>query len=236
MEQLVAKRPVAGGGEPEGPLVPRRWGRLYLTIEFSLLFIGVPLLLFVYRHLFGRFVIPSLVLLGLGCGAVLLIDRQFDRTRLWRTAAWKPGLKRILRTWLPGVGLLTLLLAVQRPDLLLRFPREAPGLWLFIVCTYPVLSAYPQEVIFRAFLFHRYRALFPGRRSKILVSSLVFGLAHLFFANWLAPVLTTLGGLLFARTYARSKSVVLAGVEHTLWGLFIFTVGLGWYFYGGAIG
>ena len=40
---------------------------------------------------------------------------------------------------------------------------------------------------------------------------------------------------LFARTYAGSRSFLQAVVEHSLWGNFIFTIGLGWYFYGGAI-
>ena len=67
------------------------------------------------------------------------------------------------------------------------------------------------------------------------MSGFCFGLAHLFFANWIAPVLTALGGVIFARTYSRSGSTMLVSVEHSLWGNFIFTIGLGWYFYAGAI-
>ncbi|RMH64877.1 MAG: CPBP family intramembrane metalloprotease [Bacteroidetes bacterium] len=220
----------------EGPFVPKRGARRYLVAEFAVLFVGVPLLLVPFRQAFGRFVIPGLVLLGLGCAAVLWRDSRFDRRRLWCRPFGGAWLRRILRIWLIGGGLLAAGLVLWRPDLWLRFPREAPGLWLTILVTYPLLSAYPQEIIFRAFLFHRYRALFPGRRRRILVSGLVFGLAHLFFLNGPALVLSSLGGLLFARTYARSGAVLPAAVEHTLWGLLLFTVGLGRYFYGGAIG
>ena len=44
-------------------------------------------------------------------------------------------------------------------------------------------------------------------------------------------VLSTVGGLLFGATYLRTRSVLLASVEHTLYGCAIFTVGLHEYFY-----
>ena len=53
-------------------------------------------------------------------------------------------------------------------------------------------------------MFHRYEPLFGSTRNLIIVSALTFGLAHLFFANLLAPLLSTVGGYIFARTYARS--------------------------------
>jgi membrane protease YdiL (CAAX protease family) len=101
---------------------------------------------------------------------------------------------------------------------------------------YPLLSVYPQELIFRPFLFHRYRDLFPEQWMMVLVSGLTFGLAHIFFENWIAPILSVIGGLLFARTYQKSNSTLQAALEHGLWGDLIFTIGLGWYFYGGSIG
>jgi membrane protease YdiL (CAAX protease family) len=51
------------------------------------------------------------------------------------------------------------------------------------------------------------------------------------FENWIAPVLTLIGGLLFAWTYARTRSQVVASFQHALFGCFLFTIGLGWYFY-----
>ena len=105
-----------------------------------------------------------------------------------------------------------------------------------VMVFYPVFSVYPQELIFRAFLFHRYRPLFGSTRNLVIVSAVAFGLAHLFFANLLAPLLSAVGGWIFARTYARSDSTLQATIEHALFGCFLFTVGLGWYFYGGSIG
>jgi membrane protease YdiL (CAAX protease family) len=69
----------------------------------------------------------------------------------------------------------------------------------------------------------------------MIVNSICFGLAHLFYGNWVAPILSGLGGLLFCHRYLKSKSLLVVGLEHGLWGDFLFTVGLGWFFYSGAI-
>ncbi len=100
---------------------------------------------------------------------------------------------------------------------------------------YPLVSVYPQEIIFRAYFFHRYRLLFPRPAVMILASGLCFGLVHVFFFNAWALTLSTVGGILFAWTYHRSGSILFSSIEHGLWGDFIFTVGLGMYFYSGAI-
>ena len=131
-----------------------------------------------------------------------------------------------------GAIVVGLLFAVIERDLILALPRRQPRLWLLVMCFYPLVSVYPQEIIFRAFVFHRYERLFGDGLRLVVVSAVAFGAAHLFFGNWVAPVLTTLGGYLFARTYARSGSVVLASIEHALWGDLVFTLGIGVYFYG----
>jgi membrane protease YdiL (CAAX protease family) len=69
----------------------------------------------------------------------------------------------------------------------------------------------------------------------ILVSGISFGLAHLLYGNWVAPVMAGLGGVLFGYRYQRSRSLVAAGVEHGLWGNLLYTLGLGWFFYSGSI-
>ncbi|HXB22539.1 MAG TPA: hypothetical protein VNV88_14225 [Candidatus Solibacter sp.] len=45
---------------------------------------------------------------------------------------------------------------------------------------------------------------------------------------------STIGGLLFALTYQQSGSLLLACIEHAIFGNFIFTIGLGQFFYHGA--
>ena len=217
------------------PHVPAFWSRLYLTVEFLLLFVGIPFLLYTQRHALSGMVVPVLVLLGAGCGWVLWNDQCFDRQQLWNRSAFRSHLRRTLRWFVPGAGVVLVGFAALRPDLLMTFPQVHTKIWVVIMITYPVFSVYPQEVIFRAFLFHRYDSLFPSTRSKIAVSGLAFGMAHIVFANWVAPVMTAISGVLFARTYARTRSTLQVSLEHGLWGWFAFTVGLGWYVYSGAI-
>jgi len=217
------------------PLVPQTWRCLYLAVEFAVLFVGLPVLLYTQRHALGGMVVPILLLLGAGCGALLWADRAFDRVRLWNRQSFRTHVKRTLRWFVPGAVLVAIAFALLRPDLLLSFPQVHTKVWLVIMVTYPALSVYPQEVIFRAFLFHRYAALFPGRKAKIAASSVAFGLAHIIFANWVAPLMTAVIGVQFARTYAKTQSTLQVALEHMLWGCFAFTVGLGWYVYSGAI-
>jgi membrane protease YdiL (CAAX protease family) len=62
-----------------------------------------------------------------------------------------------------------------------------------------------------------------------------FGLAHVVYGNAIAPLLTTLGGFVFAYRYLRTNSLVAVSIEHALWGSFVFTIGFGWYLYSGSI-
>ena len=99
---------------------------------------------------------------------------------------------------------------------------------------YPLLSALPQELVFRVLFFRRYGALFRAAAAAVLVNGLVFALAHLMFWNAVAPGLTFAGGLLFARGY-RAGGFGQAVVLHALCGAVIFTSGLGRFFYHGAV-
>src|SRR5690606_19736697 len=129
-------------------------------------------------------------------------------------------------------GLLTWWL---RPDLLFGFVREKPAFWLLVMFLYPLLSVIPQEIIFRSFFFERYRNLFTHPATMIVASGIAFGFAHILFHNWVAPLLCLIGGIMFATTYHRHRSLLLVAVEHALYGDFLFTLGLGRYFYHGTV-
>ena len=209
--------------------------RLYLACEFLMLFVGLPLVLYTQRDALGGRVVPLLVILAIGCVAVLWFDPKFDRQRMWNANSVAPQLRPMLSVFALGVVGMIGIFAWRHPDLLWSFPREHTRTWIVIMVSYPLLSVYPQELIFRAFLFHRYDPLFGGVQAKIAASGTAFGMAHIIFANWAAPLCTGLIGFWFARTYARSESTLAVVVEHVLWGMLAFTVGLGWYFYSPAI-
>jgi uncharacterized protein len=138
----------------------------------------------------------------------------------------------ILRFAICGTAL-TVATWLLLPHLFLSLPREHPVFWLVIMVLYPVLSVWPQEVIYRRFLFHRYARVF-GKTGVVLASALAFGFAHVIFLNPVAVTLTTAGGAMFAWNYARERSLYLACLEHTLYGCLVFTIGLGQFFYTGA--
>lgn len=209
--------------------------KVYLAIEFFGVFAFLPLILYFYRHSFGPFLIPALLFFAALCILCLLIDPRFDRRSLMRVNNFYLYLKQTSLIFLTWSAALMLVFFIFRPDLVFALPRQNPKIWIMVLILYPLLSVYPQEIIFRTFIFHRYQPLFPSGAFILIVSGFSFGWAHIFFANWIAPLLSAAGGILFARTYARTSSTVLVSIEHALWGNFIFTIGLGSYFYGGSI-
>lgn len=62
-------------------------------------------------------------------------------------------------------------------------------------------------------------------------SVLAFSFLHVIFDNWIAVALTVPAGYLFTRTYRRTDSLLLASLEHALYGCAVFTTGLGRFFY-----
>ena len=115
-------------------------------------------------------------------------------------------------------------------------PVTRPGLWAVILVLYPVVSVYPQELVYRVWFFHRYRPALGGEGPALLASALAFGWVHVIFGNGLAVGLAAAGGLLLAETYRRTRSLTLVSVEHALYGQLVFTVGLGEFFYHGRLG
>ncbi|OIQ48783.1 CAAX amino terminal protease self- immunity [Pseudodesulfovibrio hydrargyri] len=123
---------------------------------------------------------------------------------------------------------------IWAPDQLFGFPRARPLLWLAVMALYPLLSAFPQETIYRAFLFHRYAPILRTERARTWASVLAFSFLHIVFANWVAVALTLPAGWIFTRTYRRTGSLLLASLEHAAYGCIVFTVGLGRFFYNPA--
>lgn len=186
-------------------------------------------------------IIPVLVAFGLLCLAVLLRDPRFPRHRLGlgplikRPDGLRATLRRICGWFLIGAAAMGAAVAIFDGDALFSLVRERPHIWAIIMVGYPLLSVYPQEMIFRTFMFHRYGGVFRTRAAMIAASAAAFGYAHIVLGNALAVALSLVGGFLFAYTYDRTRSTLLCAIEHALYGCFIFTIGLGTYFYHGSM-
>lgn len=209
------------------------WRRLLLGIEFTLLFVALPTALWLG---FAR-VNPFLVLIpgAALCAIFLALDPTFERRQLWGVREAPRALKRALWLFVPAAVLMTVGVLALIPEAFLSLPRRRTDLWLLIMVLYPVLSVYPQNVISRAFVFHRYRALVGGSRwGLILLSAGAFAWMHIVMDTWIAIAMTAAGGVIFALTYERTRSVLATSLEHAMYGCFIFTIGLGaWFFTGG---
>jgi hypothetical protein len=204
-----------------------------LVLECLLLFVVLPL---AYR--FSPVRIPALPLLWLVSAYAawqLLRDPGFDRARLWNLQPLAVHAGVILCVF--AVAALGMWLGVRRfaPQLEWSFVRTRPVLWAVVMAAYPVLSVYPQALLYRAFFFERYAPLFPGKWSLIVASAAAFSFLHIIFRNPLAVSLTFAGGLLFAARYSQTASLATSSFEHALYGCWLFTVGLGQFFYGGGV-
>lgn len=208
--------------------------RPYLYLELVMLMVALPLLLSTVIPI--RYMLPTMWLVTLYCHIVyrLLVDASERIYWRWHEVNWR-RLRPMLLRFAVCALLTSTLVALWKPGIFLSFVCERPLFWAFVMVAYPLLSVIPQEIIFRSFFFQRYGRIFPTNALMIGASALMFGAAHLIFQNWVAPLMCVIGGFFFAQTYARTRSLALACIEHALYGCMIFTVGLGTYFYHGAV-
>ena len=205
---------------------------LLLPVEFCFLFIAIPLL--IYHRLLPNLPIPYLLVASSASFLLLRRTPGFQTAELFSLANVSSHIPALLLR--DAVCLLCLAFALRffASELLFSFIKRAPAFWALVMLLYPVLSVLPQELLYRAFLFRRYEPLFGSGWGMILASAFAFGFVHIIFRNWLAVALCVLGGTLFAFTYQSSQSLPLACLEHALFGNFLFTIGLGKFFYHGS--
>ena len=208
--------------------------RVYLMIEFWVLCLLIPTLIIVNTWAPMMFTF----LWGAALYAFFIYRRHFFTTWRafwsWESVTWD-NLKPILIRWgLASLGMYGFMVWYD-PDRLFGIFYRSPEFIPFLMVAYPVLSALPQEFIFCSFFFKRYEHYFGSGRAMVIASALVFAYAHVLYINPVAPTLGLLAGLIFADTYAKTKSLALVTIEHGLYGNSLFLIGLGWYFYSGSV-
>jgi len=214
--------------QPAGISTARR------AAEFGALYIAVPVAHVIWFETLGTF-LPLAAMIAAGIG-LLAVTPGFR----WRELVELRG----LRPWLPyaaGFAVLAALVILGvtlalAPWNLFRLPLHEPRLWIGIMAIYPLASVITQELIFRPLFFRRYAALFGSEAGAIAANAAVYALVHAFYQNWVAVTLSFGAGLIFAWTYVRSGSFPLVVLMHAVAGQLVFTIGLGVYFYHGAIG
>lgn len=203
-----------------------------LWMEFGVLYIAAPIVLAVFLPASAMF--P--VLFGVTVlGAILL-----HRTAGFRWRDLNTGWSRVSWPHVAAFAAITTLacLAIQLtvlPDRWFALFRMSGWAWLAVMLLYPVLSALPQEIVFRPLFFRRYGPLFSDRRIAILVNASVFSLAHLLYWNPIVAAMTFAGGLTFAWAYEVRGSFPFALILHAVAGNILFTFGTGFLFFTGTV-
>ena len=207
---------------------------IYKIIELLLLSSAVPFLVLVMK--LYNLVIPVLWIVTFYCLLIFIFKNPQVKFKLKNVFNFnfKILLKIIIR-WLFVSLILYLLTYYFFIDKLFIIQKNKPEILWKIMLLYPLFSALPQEFIFCKFFFYRYKTIFKTNFNLIASSAIFFSIAHILFLNFLAPVLSFIGGLLFANTYNKHKSLLLVSIEHGLYGNSLFFLGLGWYFWGGSL-
>lgn len=211
----------------------RSMNKVIRWIEFVLLFTVGPVAIWWLMEQVP--IIVSLWVATAGCLLWLKFDRSFDRRVLG-------GLSKLSGQWRSMVLLIVLSIPVMvvltmwlLPGGLFALPSQRPVIWVMVCVFYPLLSVYPQEVIYRAFIWHRYSEIFPSPWARIAASGIMFGLMHFMFGNVVAVAVTLVGGVLFAWRYERCRSVAVVSLEHAIYGVLLFTIGVGAYLVAGTV-
>ena len=198
--------------------------KLYLICELTILFLLIPCFLFI--------AVP----IGLKVAIVLLAFFYVIRLTVSQRLASKHDLiARPVISYRKFVllrfGLLVIcsiiFMYLTDDQKLFLVVRNNPALWIGISIFYSLLSVYPQEFVYRFFFFKRYEPLFKNPRVLIATNAILFSLAHLGFRNGLVLTITLIGGVIFALTYVKTRSLLFTSIEHAIYGSWLFTVGMG---------
>jgi hypothetical protein len=199
---------------------------IWKGIELPLLFMGVPLIY--YFDFIAAYKAVPLLLIFAAVSIKLYRDKRLSKSlfRLGHYTGWGWMLLRF------GIFAISCGAAVAYflPNNLFDLPLYNTDRWLLTMLLYPLLSVLPQEFIFRVYFFRRYRSLLTNNHLMIVTNALLFSFAHIMFGNWVALACTFVGSFLFSRTYIKSRSILIASVEHALYGNFLFSIGLAEYF------
>jgi len=202
----------------------RKIATLFLLLELILLFVIFPILYFFDLIPFHK-VVP-LVILFIYCLVILVRQRHANPDRFKTKANWSLILLRFI-----GISILILVwIKIFSPNPLFA-DFNANKKLLLMTIIYPFSSALPQELIFREFFFYRYKPIFRNEIVLISINVILFAFAHIYFANWTILIFTLIGGIIFALTYLKTKSLFVVTIEHTLFGMLILSSGLSEQFY-----
>ena len=208
---------------------------LRLWIEFIGIYVALPAVLLGMRA--SGIEVPVLPVLWLAAGlAALCLVRRYGWgvKELAGFSLTRPQAVRLAVRLFVVAAVLSGGIVWVAPGQFLELPRRDLTLWGLVMVCYPVLSVFPQGILYRGLFYARYARLFRNASACWLAGAAAFSLAHLVFANGWALGLTFLGGLLINRTYRQTGSLMASNLEHAAYGQLVFTSGWGRFLYHGT--
>jgi uncharacterized protein len=203
--------------------------KIILVIEFTILFFGVPLFIFFDSNIIH----PSSLVLPVIIGLILYFRKQkdFHLRDLIRLDISKQMWIRQIVVLIIIALFLTGFVLVFEPENLFNLPKGNTLIWGVLMIFYPVFSAFGQEIIFRKFLFMRYRSLFRNRWLLIFASGVAFSFVHIVYFSVISLIFTFIAGVYLAWVYSRTERVLFNSILHGVLGDLVFTLGLGQHFW-----
>jgi len=197
-----------------------------LHIEHFLLFVLFP---FSLSLDFSIYIKLLLGLVALVYVLVIAFKKGYFKTQKLKFSSTQKSIyfKTLVIKFLSIAILTSLITIVFFEDNLFNAIKSNSGRFIVIIGVYVFLSVVPQEFIYRKFYFQRYRVLFKSDNQFVVINTLVFCLGHLFFNNLLVLAITLVGGVIFSLSYLKYQSFKWICIEHSLYGLWLYTIGLG---------
>ncbi|MTI24155.1 CPBP family intramembrane glutamic endopeptidase [Fulvivirga kasyanovii] len=200
--------------------------RSFCIVELLFLFVAIPL--FTKYQLKGFYNLVPLLVVAVILLVTLLKDQSFHNRQFVRLVPvnWKLLITRFLII----SAVIYIAIRVFQEELLYYLPQEKPEKYLLAIALYPLWSVIPQEIVYRAWYYHRYSELFPNVKLAVFVNSLLFGFTHIVFDNWIAVSGAFAVSFIFSHTYRKYNSLLTVIIEHFFYGVMIFSLGLGKFF------
>ncbi|MEI6728321.1 MAG: type II CAAX endopeptidase family protein [bacterium] len=161
---------------------------------------------------------------------IIYVLKSKDFQKISYIGNWKKSLMFEL-SWIVPVLIILLTLKFGFTDIHIfnasqstRFKAQLNPVVFYIV--YAILSSPIQELAFRGLLPMHLKNIFKNDTAQILISSLVFGLAHFWYPlNWIIPGTFVLG-LILAIDRLKYNSLVGPSIGHALVGVIAFNLNL----------
>ncbi len=196
----------------------------FLFVELTLLFVLIPCMLLLEIPVVIK---AASVLSGIVYVIRIVVKNKLVTRHSLYTLRSISYWKYIIFRFVVLIVSTTLLMYFFNGEKLFLVVRRNIVFWLGLSLFYSTISVYPQEFLYRTFFFTRYGFLFKKPWVLIAVNAVLFSFAHVAFKNLLVLLLTLAGGVIFAITYSKTKSLLLTSIEHALYGSWLFTVGMG---------